>query len=51
LNGIAVLPKVYAGYIDGQDAAANQRISGALDGPPGDTGRVESARRSCRAAS
>jgi len=31
-HGVAVLLKVYANCIDGQDSAANQRISDALDG-------------------
>jgi integrase len=34
-HGVAVLLKVYAGCIDGQDAAANQRIGDALDEPAG----------------
>ena len=32
-HGVAVLLKVYANCIDGQAAAANQRISDALDAP------------------
>jgi hypothetical protein len=31
-HGVAVLLKVYANCIDGQDTTANQRISDALDG-------------------
>ena len=32
-HGVAVLLKVYANCIDGQDSAANQRIGDALDEP------------------
>ena len=32
-NGVAVLLKVYANCVDGQDTAANQPIGGALESP------------------
>jgi len=46
-HGVAVLLKIYAHCIDGQDAAANQRIADALGTPeaeqdPGDESDADS---------